>query len=80
MSNIIQRLKALSKKITDEDWKNELPILYQFCLNTAIGAVVLAVFALTLYLLYLYWFVIVIVVLSCISGVLTLRLINRKRL
>ena len=78
MSNIIQSLKSFSKKITDEDWKSELPLLYLFFLNTFIGAVILAFCALVIYLIYLYWMVIVVVVVSCVTGTLTLRMLKRK--
>ena len=75
--SIIRSLKEFSKKITDDEWKNELPVLYLLFLNTAIGAAILAFCALVIYLLYLYWMIIVVIVISCATGTLALRSIKK---
>ena len=76
--SIVRSLKEFSKKITDEDWKNELPILYLFLLNTAIGLVIILIAALVLYLVYCFWYVIVIVFVLCVTGTVALRLLKKK--
>ena len=78
MSEYIKTLKSISKKISDEEWISDLPILYQFLLNVAIGAAILGLIFLFVYLMVKFWIVIAFILAAATAGVIFRKLISKR--